>query len=184
MWSLGITALELAQGEAPNSELPAMRVLLVIINQPPPQLLKSDDWSPEFRHFIECCLQKDPAKRIAAKDIQKECKKFFDKAQGPEYVAKNFLKGLEPLESRVGKALQKQAAEYFDKKDKKNQKQKKGTISWDFSGMSSGEYDSKQKMQSKMQQVGVRNNHLKADQKIPDNELDDFDLDETDQPLG
>ena len=48
--------------------------------------------------------------------------------------------------------------------------------------MSSGEYDSKQKVQSKMQPTGVRHNHLKADQKIPDAELDDFELDETDQP--
>lgn len=32
VWSLGITALELACGDAPNSDLPAMRVLLVIIN--------------------------------------------------------------------------------------------------------------------------------------------------------
>ena len=36
IWSLGITAIELAQGEAPNSELPAMRVLLVILNSAPP----------------------------------------------------------------------------------------------------------------------------------------------------
>ena len=82
LWSLGITAIELAQGDAPNSELPAMRVLLVIINQPPPTLSKNEEWSPEFRHFVDSCLQKDPTKRIAAKDILKECKKFFEKAQG------------------------------------------------------------------------------------------------------
>lgn len=56
VWSLGITALELALGDAPNSDLPAMRVLLVIINQAPPHLPKNEDWSPEFRHFIDCCL--------------------------------------------------------------------------------------------------------------------------------
>ena len=32
IWSLGITAIELSQGEAPNSELSAMKVLLVILN--------------------------------------------------------------------------------------------------------------------------------------------------------
>jgi len=36
IWSLGITAIEIANGDAPNSELPAMRVLLAILNSPPP----------------------------------------------------------------------------------------------------------------------------------------------------
>ena len=46
IWSLGITAIELTQGEAPNSELPAMKVLLVIINQEPPTLNKFEThWS-------------------------------------------------------------------------------------------------------------------------------------------
>jgi serine/threonine-protein kinase OSR1/STK39 len=80
IWSLGITALELAMGDAPNSELPAMRVLLVIINSPPPHLPKNEEWSPEFYHFIECCLQKDPSKRVPTQDLMKENKKFFDKA--------------------------------------------------------------------------------------------------------
>jgi len=94
LWSLGITALELALGDAPNSELPAMRVLLVIINSPPPNLPKTGEWSPEFRHFIECCLQKDPTKRVPTQDIYKENKKFFDKAKGIDYVVQNFLQGL------------------------------------------------------------------------------------------
>lgn len=36
IWSLGITAIELAQGEAPYSDLPAMKVILSIINGQPP----------------------------------------------------------------------------------------------------------------------------------------------------
>ena len=38
IWSLGITAIELAMGEAPNSSQTAMKVLLVILNSPPPTL--------------------------------------------------------------------------------------------------------------------------------------------------
>jgi len=68
---LGITALELAMGDAPNSELPAMRVLLVIINSPPPDLPKFEEWSHEFRQFVSDCLQKDPLKRLSINDIMK-----------------------------------------------------------------------------------------------------------------
>ena len=67
IWSLGITAIELAAGDAPNSDLPAMRVLLVILNSPPPQLSKIDNWSSEFRNFVNACLQKEPEKRPTIK---------------------------------------------------------------------------------------------------------------------
>jgi serine/threonine protein kinase len=51
IWSLGITALELTRGEAPNADLPAMKVLLEILNMPPPKL-SNEEWSQEFRNFI------------------------------------------------------------------------------------------------------------------------------------
>lgn len=78
-------------GDAPNSELPAMRVLLVIINSPPPDLPKFEEWTPEFRQFVNDCLQKDPVKRLSITDIMKQNKKFFDKAKGPEFIVQNFL---------------------------------------------------------------------------------------------
>lgn len=56
IWSLGITAIELSQGEAPNSDLPAMRVLLQIINSPPPTLNNDVNWSQEFKDFVNSCL--------------------------------------------------------------------------------------------------------------------------------
>lgn len=38
IWSVGMTAIEIAQGDAPYADLPAMKVILSIINEPPPRL--------------------------------------------------------------------------------------------------------------------------------------------------
>ena len=100
IWSLGVTAIELAQGDAPNSELPAMRVLLVILNSAPPTLSKHEDWSIEFRNFASSCLQKEPEKRMSTDQLLSEHKKFFEKAKDSSYIKQVLLSGLEPLESR------------------------------------------------------------------------------------
>lgn len=105
IWSLGITAIELAKGEAPNSDLPAMKVLLVILNTPPPTLPKNEDWSNEFRAFIDDCLQKDPTKRPTTSELMENHKKFFEKGRDISYVAENFLRELPPIEARQSKGL-------------------------------------------------------------------------------
>lgn len=52
VWSLGITAIELAEGEPPLSSLHPMRALFHIPRNPPPKLRRPGDWSPEFNDFI------------------------------------------------------------------------------------------------------------------------------------
>lgn len=69
IWSLGITAIELAKGEPPYSDLHPMRVLIQIPKNPPPQL--TDNYSKQFREFVEACLQKNPEHRPTAQNLRK-----------------------------------------------------------------------------------------------------------------
>uniref|UniRef100_A0AAY5KCN4 non-specific serine/threonine protein kinase n=1 Tax=Esox lucius TaxID=8010 RepID=A0AAY5KCN4_ESOLU len=64
LWSLGITALEMAEGAPPLCDMHPMRALFLIPRNPPPKL-KSRKWSKRFLTFVESCLVKNYLHRPA-----------------------------------------------------------------------------------------------------------------------
>lgn len=69
VWSLAITALEMAEGEPPHLHEQPLRALLLITTQPPPELREAGRWSPKFRHFLKSSLALEPAKRASAEQL-------------------------------------------------------------------------------------------------------------------
>lgn len=66
IWSLGITAIELAVGKPPHSEVQAMTAMFRIPTAPAPTLPNRHLWSANFHAFVEACLQKDFGLRPSA----------------------------------------------------------------------------------------------------------------------
>nr|XP_014341518.1 PREDICTED: mitogen-activated protein kinase kinase kinase kinase 4-like isoform X3 [Latimeria chalumnae] len=70
LWSLGITAIEMAEGAPPLCDMHPMRALFLIPRNPPPKL-KSRKWSKKFLNFVESCLVKNYSHRPSTEILLK-----------------------------------------------------------------------------------------------------------------
>jgi serine/threonine-protein kinase OSR1/STK39 len=85
IWSLGITALELAKGRPPFSEFAPSRVFSMVVQNPPPALEDSKrKFTSSFKDFVSLCLQKDPSKRPSASKLLKH--KFFKNKKSRDHI--------------------------------------------------------------------------------------------------
>lgn len=71
IWSLGITAMEMAEGEPPWLDLLPLQACMKIVSSPPPRLKSVENWSDDFLSFVSACLKPDPDLRPTAGELLK-----------------------------------------------------------------------------------------------------------------
>lgn len=70
IWSLGITAYEIATGNPPYCDVEALRAMQLITKSKPPRL-EGRNYSTPLKEFIALCLDEDPNERLEADELLK-----------------------------------------------------------------------------------------------------------------
>ena len=128
IWSLGITTIEMAEGEPPFAKVKGYWVLKKIITHPPKGLKNREKWSNEFNNFVEKCLIYEPEKRPSAKELLQH--PFILKYnRGNKLIAELINNSLDELEFYRKKILEsdeseEEDTEFMNNKTKKYKQEK------------------------------------------------------------
>jgi len=69
IWSFGIFAMEMADGDPPYINETQQKVIFNIVKKSPPPIKAR--WSEDFRDFVTKCLTKSPTERPTAHELLK-----------------------------------------------------------------------------------------------------------------
>eukprot|EP01017_Pseudomicrothorax_dubius_P012797 TRINITY_DN15424_c0_g1_i2.p1 TRINITY_DN15424_c0_g1~~TRINITY_DN15424_c0_g1_i2.p1 ORF type:complete len:513 (-),score=63.97 TRINITY_DN15424_c0_g1_i2:110-1648(-) len=108
IWSLGITAIELAEGQPPLSHIHHLRAMFVIKNRPPRGLTDPSKWSSDFASFVESCLNVNPQERPTTKELLSH--PFVSRSRGKVILMELVTKEFDRVQAyRLGKRSQEDA---------------------------------------------------------------------------
>ncbi|XP_072911410.1 myosin-IIIa [Hemitrygon akajei] len=115
VWSLGITAIELGDGNPPLTDLHPMRALFKIPRSPPPKLHQPELWTETFNDFIAKCLIKDFELRPTVSELLEH--PFIKQIQGKEKALQKQLMELIDLHQQMGTIERTRHERIHTKKD-------------------------------------------------------------------
>nr|XP_056701149.1 serine/threonine-protein kinase 4 [Euleptes europaea] len=105
IWSLGITAIEMAEGKPPYADIHPMRAIFMIPTNPPPTFRKPEHWSDEFMDFVKQCLVKSPEQRATATQLLQH--PFVKNAKGV-FILRDLINEAMDIKLKIQEAQQRE----------------------------------------------------------------------------